>query len=188
MMTTAWRNLRDSRIPWRGTSGRGRRVASWLGRSAGAYLLLFSACSPTEPNELDKLGTVDMTIKNHAFKLWIADEFSEQQKGLMFVTAEQMAPLPDGSDRGMIFVFERDQRSSFWMRNTIIPLDIAYVDVNGVIVGMHTMAPFDERYNAYPPDSDYRYAIEVNANRWSQLGVAKGDRLTIPPSLLKPRR
>lgn len=136
---------------------------------------------------MDKLGTVDMTIKGQTFRLWIADESGEQIRGLMFVTREQMAPLPDGTQRGMIFAFDRDQSNSFWMRNTIVPLDIAYVDHEGVVVGMHTMAPLDERYNQYPPKAPYRYAIEVNANRWSQLGLVDGERLEIPPALTKRR-
>ena len=53
-------------------------------------------CSPTEPNELDKLGTVRMTIKDQAFDLWIADNADERERGLMFITKEQMAPKADG--------------------------------------------------------------------------------------------
>lgn len=147
-------------------------------------LPLLSSCTPTTPNELDKLGMVSMSIKSKPFQLWIADSSDEQLKGLMFVTAEQMAPLPDGADRGMIFIFERDQTNSFWMKNTIIPLDIAYVASNGTVVSTYTMAALDERVNQYPPSSPYRYVIEVNANRLVELGVRKGDKLEIPASAL----
>ena len=96
-----------------------------------------------------------------------------------------MAPLPDGTERGMIFVFDRSVRDSFWMKNTIIPLDIAYIDTNGKIVTTYTMAPLDTRSGHYRPDSPYRYAIEINARRLSELGVEKGDVLEIPASVLK---
>ena len=141
-------------------------------------LAAITSCTPTEPNELDKLGTVDMTIGDQAFTLWVADSFDEQQRGLMEVTAEQMAPLPDGTQRGMIFVFDTSQRNSFWMRNTIIPLDIAYITSEGEVVSIYTMTPLDERPNQYLPAGAYRYAIEVNATVFD--GLSEGDILDIP--------
>ncbi len=146
-----------------------------------------SSCSPPRPEELDKLGTVDMTIKSANFRLWIADDFSEQQNGLMFVTTERMAPLPDGTQRGMIFVFDHEHQLNFWMHNTIIPLDIAYLDSSGVVVAKHTMAALDERPNQYPSGKPARYAIEVNAGVFADLGLKVDDRLTLPDSLLKRR-
>jgi len=151
-------------------------VAIWLGLS-------LPSCTPTEPNELDKLGMVDMTIKDHAFRLWVADSFDEQQRGLMFVSADQMAPLSDGTERGMIFVFPRERYLSFWMKNTIIPLDIAYVDDDGVVVSTYTMAPLDERLGQYESARPAKYAIEVNADRFAAIGLEPGDQIEIPASL-----
>ncbi len=142
-------------------------------------------CSPSEPNELDKLGTVNMSIADKAFSFWIADDYGEQQKGLMRVTSEQMADKPDGTGRGMIFIFDHEQELSFWMRDTIIPLDIAYVATDGTILSIYTMAPLDDRYGQYPSRGASRYAIEVNGGVWAQLGVKAGDVLTIPASVLK---
>jgi len=140
-------------------------------------------CAPTEPNELDKLGTVLITIKGQPFQLWIADDSEEQARGLMFVTKEQMAPLSDNTDRGMIFRFERERPLSFWMRNTIIPLDIAYLDKNGIVVSIHTMAPLDDRVGQYSSGRPAKYAIEVNADRFKSLNLKPGDRIEIPASL-----
>lgn len=153
--------------------------------AAAASLALAGGCVPSEPNDLDKLGTIDLAIKGRTFQLWVADQNEERLRGLMFVNAEQMADLPDGKGRGMIFAFEFDQEMSFWMRNTIIPLDIAYLDSNGVVLNTHTMAPLDERFNQYPSAGPARYAIEVNANVWTAIGLQAGDRLAIPSPLLK---
>lgn len=147
-----------------------------------------SSCTPPKPDDLDKLGTVDLTIKTGQFRLWIADSWAEQQNGLMFVTAERMADLPDGTRRGMIFVFDSEHELNFWMRNTIIPLDIAYLDSKGTVVATHTMAPLDERPNQYPSGKPARYAIEVNAGVFADLGLKVDDRITLPDSLLKRRR
>ncbi|HNQ24692.1 MAG TPA: DUF192 domain-containing protein [Phycisphaerae bacterium] len=146
-------------------------------------------CSPAPtPNELDRLGTVNITIKNQPFVLWVADELDEREHGLMQVTHEQMTPLRDGTERGMLFVFPYEDFLSFWMKDTIIPLDIAYVSAAGVVVGTYTMAPLDVRYNQYPSKAPARYAIEVNAGVWARLGLQASDRIEIPDSVLnRPR-
>jgi uncharacterized membrane protein (UPF0127 family) len=143
-----------------------------------------SDCAPKEPNRFESLGTVRLTIKEQAFELWVADDHEEQFRGLMFVTAEEMAPLPDGAKRGMLFVFEREGRRSFWMKNTIIPLDIAYLDSDGVVVSLYTMAPLDDRMGQYASRQPAQFVIEVNADVLGQLGVKEGDRIEIPTSVL----
>jgi len=144
-----------------------------------------SCASANKPNELDKLGTTSITVKNQAFTLWVADDWQEQERGLMFITKEQLAPRPDGSERGMIFVFDHERQLTFWMKNTIIPLDIAYLDSKGTVLNTMTMAALDERPNAYPSAGPARFAIEVNAGVWSRIGVKAGDKFDIPATLLK---
>lgn len=145
-----------------------------------ASSLLGASCTPSEPNVLDELGTVDVTIKGRLFRLWIADDSGEQQRGLMYVTSDQMAPLPDGTERGMLFKFDREREMSFWMKNTIIPLDIVYLDADGVALSIYTMAPLDTSANRYPSLAPAQFAIEVNADVFSDLGLQPGDRIEIP--------
>lgn len=144
-----------------------------------------ASCTPKRIEELDKLGTVRLSIKQQAFELWVADDIPEQTQGLMFVTAERMAPLPDGTQRGMIFVFDHVQTLTFWMKNTIIPLDIAYLDSDGMVVATYTMAPLDERQGQYSSGSPALYAIEVNAGVWGRIGLRAGDVVEIPSPVLK---
>jgi len=142
-------------------------------------------CGPDEPNVLQKMPADIVRVGDHSLKVWIARTPDERERGLMFITAEEMAPLPDGTERGMLFLFDRDQSKSmgFWMRNTFIPLDIAFIRADGAIVTIHTMAPLDERL--YRPTEAYRYALEVNANVFSRLGVRVGDNIQIPEAVLK---
>lgn len=144
-------------------------------------VVMCDGCTPTQPNELDKLGTVDMTIGGKKFRLWIADEYEEQQRGLMFITADKMTPLPDGTERGMIFVFKYDGYQSFWMKNTVTPLDIAYVRSSGKVVDVLTMKPLD--MNQYPSSGPARFAIEVNAGVFTSLPLKPDDQIEIPDSL-----
>lgn len=126
-----------------------------------------------------------MRIGRQEFELWIARTFDEQSQGLMRITKEQMAPLADGTERGMLFVFDHSVRDSFWMKNTIIELDIAYLATDGTVVSTYTMAPLDTRTNQYPPHAPYRYAIEMRAHRLKALGIIRGAVLKIPASVLK---
>ena len=71
------------------------------------------------------------------------------------------------------------------MKNVMIPLDIAYLDVTGTIVAIHTMAPLDDRPGQYPSGRPAQFAIEVNGNLFERLGVKPGDPIEIPPSVLK---
>ena len=125
---------------------------------ATGLVLHGASCSPAGgPDELDELGTVDMVIKDQAFRLWVADSFFEHSRGLMEVSADRMAPLPDGTERGMIFLFDHEQERSFWML----------------------------WHNQYPSMQPIRIAIEVNAGVFRRIGLNEGDALAIPSSLLK---
>jgi len=146
------------------------------------------SCTPApSPDKLDELGLMELSIRGQAFRLWIADEFAEHTNGLMQVSAERMARLPDGTERGMIFVFDHPRELSFWMRNTIIPLDIAYLDSDGTVVKTYTMAALDDRPGKYPSIQPAQFAIEVNAGVWSRIGLQSGDQIAIPAPLLKRR-
>ncbi len=149
-------------------------------------VILSSGCTPEEPNELDALGTTDLQVKTLSVRAWIADNDEERAKGLMFVTADELAPPSEGVERGMVFLFERDQRNGFWMRNTIVDLDIAYIREDGTIVETFTMKAFVEI--PYVPSQPYRHALEVRSGVFAEHGIVAGDHIEIPESVLKRTR
>ena len=149
-------------------------------------ITLAGGCSPAEPNNLEAMAQVDVHIKGHKFRVWVANDDARRERGLMKVTAEQMAPLPDGTERGMIFVFPNSHRSPFWMKDTVIPLDIAFIRADGTIVNIDTMAPLDTR--GYYPKGAYRYVLEVRGNLLARLKITSGDKVEIPEPLLKEAR
>jgi len=103
-------------------------------------------------------------------KAEIARTQEERAQGLMY-----RKELPDGE--GMLFVFERDQVLSFWMKNTYIPLSIAYITSDGRIVEIRDMYPHDE--SSVLSGRSVRYALEVPQNWFSRAGVRLGDIVTI---------
>lgn len=138
----------------------------------------------TARNNLSQMQTAQITIVNsvgtrHTIDAWLAREQHEMQLGLMNVPADE---LPSG--RGMLFVFDYDHVLGFWMRNTIIPLDIAYIRSDGMIVRTLTMQALDER--SYSSMEPARFALEVRAGDLSARGIAAGDHVEIPQSVLNP--
>lgn len=101
-----------------------------------------------------------------------ADESAERARGLM-----ERASLDENA--GMLFVFDGDAPRSFWMKNTLIPLDMLFIDSQGRIVDMTTMQPcrtvLCESYTSQPA----RYVLEVNAGFAEKHGVAVGDVVTV---------
>ena len=103
----------------------------------------------------------------------IADSPDEQARGLMNRTAL-------AEDRGMLFVFEEEQELSFWMKNTLIPLSIAYMDSEGHIVDIQDMKPLDDEEPHYVSAEPARYALEVNQGFFEERGVEVGNRAELP--------
>ena len=86
-----------------------------------------------------------------------------------------------GEREGMLFVFEEERMLSFWMRNTSLPLSIAYIDARGVIVHIADMEPYSEAPVASRVPA--RFALEVNRGALSRAGVRVGDLVALPETL-----
>jgi uncharacterized protein len=103
----------------------------------------------------------------------VADSPEERAVGLM-----NRESLP--ADAGMIFLFDEDTASAFWMKNTLIPLSIAFADEEGTIVSILDMEPCEaDPCELYDPGVSYRSALEVNQGAFDDWGVDVGDRLSL---------
>jgi len=142
-------------------------------------------------NDLDTMPTSRIRIGDHTFEVWLATTPAEHERGLMQVPAERLAPippdaargLPEGAERGMLFVFDEERLQAFWMFNTIIPLDLAFIRSDGTIVTTYTMAPLETR--TYPSIEPVRFALETRAGVFEALNIGPGDHVEIPRSILK---
>ncbi len=132
-----------------------------------SLLLLASGCKGKNSYE-----TVTLRINQWEISAEIADTLEKQQLGLM-----HRKTLPENS--GMIFVYSHDSRKSFWMKNTSIPLSIAYIAKDGTIKEIYDMEPFSKRTT----DSKFsvRYALEVNKGAFEKHGIKPGDKVEFLP-------
>ena len=106
------------------------------------------------------------------FRIELADTAQTRARGLM-----HRESLPRGT--GMLFVYDRPQSVSFWMRNTLIPLDIIFLDGTGTVARVHENAvPLDE--TSIPGGDAIQFALEINAGLSAAFGIAPGTELRHP--------
>ena len=138
-------------------------------------LALLTACggSDAAKNVAPKTVADRFAIKigDRTVQMQVAALPEEQQKGLMFRTAM-------GEEEGMLFVFTTGQQQGFWMRNTILPLDIGYIDPTGELKEIYPMYPHDER-PVTSRSRNIQFCLEMNQGWFARSGVQPGAKLDL---------
>ena len=119
----------------------------------------------------DSLETIALEINGITFTVEVARTTAEQQQGLMY--RKRMRP-----DHGMLFPYGSDRRLSFWMKNTLIPLSIAFISSDGVIKEIYEMNPLSLR--DVVSRQSVRYALEVNQGIFEVNDIKPGDTVVFP--------
>jgi uncharacterized membrane protein (UPF0127 family) len=144
--------------------------------AALAVLLAFAGCAQSE----SKVGEGEETVQTEQltidtargparFTVEIADDDEERARGLMFRQS-----LAD--DRGMLFYFQTPEHASFWMRNTVISLDIIFIGTDGRILNIaERTTPYSE--DPIPAAGLTRGVLEIRGGRAAELGIRAGDRV-----------
>lgn len=150
-----------------------------LRRSCGvvlscALVLALASCSDEPPPF--KLEKANLLVKGKTILAECARGPEEQARGLMYRRSL-------GENEGMLFIYDSPRMLGFWMKNTRIPLSIAYLDGNGKIVQIERMQPYDCA-TLHSSSQPVRYAIEMNEGWFERNGVGVGDVIEIPNSKL----
>ncbi len=156
----------------------------WPALSVAALLALVAACSPpagagsagseatsAAKHPVSGLAVIPLTVssagKEHRFRVEVAKSEFEQATGLMF--RRSMGP-----DEGMIFPMSPPRQAAFWMRNTVIPLDIIYIGADRRVLNIAANAvPYDETPLASA--GPVAGVLEIAGGRAAALGIAPGD-------------
>lgn len=116
--------------------------------------------------------TVETDAGEYAFNVEIADDPIERARGLMF--REEMP-----ADHGMLFEYTDEAPRSFWMKNTVLPLDIIFIGADGKVVSIaQNTTPFSTE--PIPSEGPARFVLEVNAGVAERIGLEPGDRIVHP--------
>jgi len=128
----------------------------------------------TSCSGLEKFDKKEIAIESRGGKLTLTAEIArsqaQHQQGLM-----HRKELKDGD--GMLFVFDRDEVLSFWMKNTLVPLSIAYIASDGRILEIYDMEPGN--LDPVRSSRSARYALEVPQGWFGRAGITVGDRLDL---------
>jgi uncharacterized membrane protein (UPF0127 family) len=116
---------------------------------------------------------IDTASGERVVRVEVADDAEERARGLM--GRRELA-----ADAGMLFVFPETTRGGFWMKNTLIPLSIAFYDETGAILRILDMEPCRaDPCRVYDPGVAYRGALEVNQGAFDRWGVSPDDTLIL---------
>ena len=117
---------------------------------------------------LAEMPHIELTASFHRIDAEVAADQPSRMQGLMMRKS-----MP--ANQGMLFVFPRAERHCMWMRNTFIPLSVAFMDADGVIINIEDMQPQTE--NNHCARKPARYALEMNLGWFAQRGIKPGTRL-----------
>ena len=136
-----------------------------------ASMAVAADCDPAHVTVLTGSGPVGYVVE-------IADDPRERATGLMFRTE-----MP--RDVGMLFIFDDPSPRSFWMKNTVLPLDIVFIDRAGRVLNIaERTTPFSEA--PIPSDGDALAVLEVNAGEAARRGISPGDQVLHPAFVEAP--
>ncbi len=133
---------------------------------------------PERVFQLDKLQVATCKVDKHTFHLWVMDTDPKREEGMMWLVNSDFK-----DDDGMIFVFMSEDSRRFWMRNTLVDLDVDYCDKTGKILNDYTMKAHDETTD-YSSKGSAMYVIELKAGILKKLGIKPGMKWEIPESVV----
>jgi uncharacterized membrane protein (UPF0127 family) len=146
-------------------------------RSAVRFLCVFALLVTAQAaHAVTDLPAIPLSIGRHKLTAEVALTPEHRATGLM----HRFSLKPD---HGMVFVFERAEPQAFWMKNTFIPLSIAFITSDGRIVNIEDMAPQDER--SHWSSGPAQYALEMRKGWFAERGIKTGDRVE---GLPQPKR
>jgi uncharacterized membrane protein (UPF0127 family) len=123
------------------------------------------ACTFAFAQQPQKLPVTSLTAGIHVIKAEVAATEANRQQGLMF--REKM-----GQNEGMVFLFEQPAPICMWMKNTLIPLSVAFIDADGKIINIEDMQPHST--DSHCAKKPARYALEMNQGWFKQKNIKPG--------------
>jgi uncharacterized membrane protein (UPF0127 family) len=131
-------------------------------------LLLAFAVAVADPALAQEPPTVQLNAGMYLIRAEVAADFPSRAQGLMY--RKRLAP-----NAGMLFVFDQPGEQCMWMKNTLIPLSVAFIDDAGTIINIEDMAP--QTLDSHCARRPARYALEMNGGWFAARGIKPGMRI-----------
>lgn len=133
-----------------------------------AFIALVSITAAASAQQQIQMPEIALAIGGHKLTAEVAYTDPSRMQGLMY---RRMLP----EDRGMLFVFDETARHAMWMKNTYVPLSVAFIDEQGVIINIENMKPQTE--DVHPAAKPAKYALEVNLGWFARHGIKAGAKI-----------
>ena len=134
-----------------------------------AFLLIALSAQAQTPGGQPPLPSVQLQNGMYLVKAEVANDYSTRMQGLMM--REKMAP-----NEGMLFVFPDREKQCMWMKNTLLPLSVAFIDEAGVILNIEDMKPQTEISHCSAAAA--RYALEMNLGWFKSKNIKAGSKIS----------
>ena len=136
-------------------------------------ILVASSCSTTDSQASATVVIQNSESQEFDFTVELAITPEAMTKGLMFRESLQ-------DDEGMLFVYSDTEERTFWMKNTLIPLDMLFIDEDTVIRKIHHAVPCkEEPCPVYKSESPAKYVLEIRGNLTKELRIEEGDTVLV---------
>ncbi len=140
-------------------------------------LATMAANADTSTQEITKFPTTTLTAGMHVIHAEVATSKEEQAQGLMF--RKKM-----GTNEGMVFVFKAPATVCMWMKDTLLPLSVAFIGADGTITNIEDMAP--QTTDSHCSKKPIRYALEMNQGWFKKRNIRPGSTIFGLPSYMAP--
>jgi uncharacterized membrane protein (UPF0127 family) len=131
-------------------------------------MAMLAAAAGTVAAQGVRFGSTQLAIGMYRIQAEVAANDPQRQQGLMY--RDKMAP-----NAGMVFVFDQPNQQCMWMKNTLIPLSVAFVDADGAIVNIEDMQP--QTHNSHCSKGQVLYALEMNLGWFKQRNIKAGTKI-----------
>ena len=136
--------------------------------------LLFSESRVTP---LSQFYLTSLELKHQKFNVWLALNPLQYREGLSFVSSDAVPPR-----YGMLFIYPENEERTFWMKDTFINLDIAFIKENGEVVTIYSMSR--DSYELFSSTEDVRYVLELREGTFKEIALKVGDKIRFPKVIL----
>lgn len=145
----------------------------------GLLLCLVASAAPAQSEAQPPLPTVQLNAGLYVIKAEVAQTYSQMAMGLMH--REKM-----GANEGMLFIWGESSKRCMWMRNTLLPLSVAFIDDKGVVLNVEDMKPQTE--DSHCSKGDAKYALEMNVGWFKTKNLKPGIKISGIPGVATTTR
>jgi hypothetical protein len=147
-------------------------MMSFLSRFALLAAALILAGGASAQDAPQQLPTIRLTTGMHVLQVMVAQTPEQQSTGLMFRKTM-------GTNEGMLFAFDEPRQQCFWMKNTLLPLSVAFIADDGTVVNIDDMKP--QTLDSHCSTKPVRFVLEMNVGWFDKRGVRAGSRFQGTP-------